>query len=142
MRNPKTVDSVLKTKGIWSAEFITGARRYEITGKRVKSSVLIFFNKRGPFSTTKEKVYYALFNEWLYEIRVSANESYYTGEELDILVKEKIYKDNKKRGRDSRRERENEEKRGDSSTFKKRKSARLPMNSLTPEYHIHHIRSE
>lgn len=47
------------------------------------------------FENDKTNILYAYFKDNLYEIKIGTNESDYTKEELELLVKEKIYKNNK-----------------------------------------------
>ena len=54
-----------------------------------------FFNTT-PLKRKSSRVYFVLFNELLYEVSISSNESEYSIEELSFFIKEKIYKENKK----------------------------------------------
>ncbi len=56
---------------------------------------LAYFNQEPLIGENESLIYIAILNDFVYEIKVSGGE-YFTQNELDILVKEKIYKDNKK----------------------------------------------
>ena len=85
----------------WRPYEISDGRSYEVLPEKIQINKLAYFGKGGrkqSFSDRKgkDKVMFAIFNEDFYEIRIPRTEDYYSNEELDIYVKEKIYKNNKK----------------------------------------------
>lgn len=67
----------------------------KIQNHEIVANQIAFFNKI-PFHRNSARIYYVLFNENLYEVSLSSSESEYSIEELSFLIKEKIYKENKK----------------------------------------------
>ena len=65
-----------------------------IPNNEIEYNQVAFFNKS--FRVKLSKIYYILLNDNLYKVSISQNESEYTLEELSLLIKEKIYKSNKK----------------------------------------------
>ena len=69
--------------------------RFEIKNNTIQENKVSFFNK-DELHRNKTRIYYILFNDALYEVSLSPSDSEYSLEELAILIKEKIYKENKK----------------------------------------------
>lgn len=68
-----------------------GARAWSILDSEIEQNKVLFFNKEIIYS-----FYYIFFNDNLFEVTLSRNEGIYTLDEISILIKEKIYKQNQK----------------------------------------------
>lgn len=75
-------------------------QKLTIEEKYISNNTVYFFcNKKTKldcYSFITAKFYYIWFNEFPYEVKISSSENDYTKDELSILIKEKIYKENKK----------------------------------------------
>lgn len=79
----------------WFDNSVPECHLLKIQDNEITSNEIAFFNKI-PFHRNSTRIYYILFNENLYETSLSSSESEYSLEELSFLIKEKIYKENKK----------------------------------------------
>lgn len=66
-----------------------------IFDEEIEPNTVIFFNKI-PLLENSNRVYLIFFNTDICEVRLNNAENEYTLEELSLLIKEKIYKENKK----------------------------------------------
>ena len=67
------------------------ARAWSIQDSEIEQNKVLFFNKEIAYS-----FYYIFFNNNLFEVSLSRNEGIYSLDEITILIKEKIYKQNQK----------------------------------------------
>lgn len=67
------------------------ARAWSINDSEIEPNKVLFFNKEIAYS-----FYYIFFNNNLFEVSLSRNEGIYSLDEITILIKEKIYKQNQK----------------------------------------------
>ena len=80
-----------KLEGLLSEDFSC----YIINNEDVINNQVFFFNKEPEFRNSS-RVYLILFNDVVYEVSLSSQENQYSLDELSLLIKEKIYKENKK----------------------------------------------
>lgn len=71
------------------------AFRLSINNDEIEMNKVIYFNKK-PLYDSSNRLYIVLFNDILYQVSLNKSESEYELEDLAILIKEKIYKENKK----------------------------------------------
>ncbi len=71
------------------------AKRLFVNDDEIEINKVIYFNTI-PLYESSNRLYIILFNDSLYQVTLNKSESEYELEDLAILIKEKIYKENKK----------------------------------------------
>lgn len=79
---------IMETNSPW-------AFRLSINNDEIEMNKVMYFNKK-PLYDSSNRLYIVLFNDILYQVSLNKSESEYELEDLSILIKEKIYKENKK----------------------------------------------
>ncbi|MCR5171930.1 MAG: HNH endonuclease [Treponema sp.] len=69
--------------------------RLFINNDEIEMNKVMYFN-RNPLYDSSNRLYIILFNDSLYQVTLNKSESEYELKDLAILIKEKIYKENKK----------------------------------------------
>ena len=83
-----TRDCYMKINQYWEI-------RLFINNDEIEMNKVMYFN-RNPLYDSSNRLYIILFNDSLYQVTLNKSESEYELKDLAILIKEKIYKENKK----------------------------------------------